>query len=531
MTGAHRQPNHVAVVGCGFSGTSALYQLVERWPVSEITVFEARGRFGPGYPYRPDECPDYLINNTTDTMCLTPENRRAFIDWLATRPDVADASVPDEIDPKGHLPRAVYGKFLQDVIRTAMTMAAIKGIRVRLVPDNVTDIEEADDGTVTLTSDGGRVTADAALLALGRCPPAPPALDQVPPGTRLIADHVSTDALDDLPLDARVHILGASLSAYDVVNRLFSPTTGCRFQRDGAGQLVFEGGPNRRQVLLASRSGRLKKLQSRERMPLARRHLTRDRLTARAAELGGLTLEDVASLIAREAEAHGIALDPDRIAAPYRGCTGTEHVTTRAADILAGDIAAARERRNFLVDLFADAQVDIWDAFGAGALKPAEQARYRREFETATLTHAAPAPIPTGEKLLALMRAGRLAVLTGTGTPIVDRQQILVPHGFGTDRATVVVDTTHRVDRDVTSQHQPALVRNLVARGLMKPDACGLGAAVGLPTLRLEGSRRLHLTGMLLWGPGIFTSSAYLMALMTRRALTAMFDPDLHPAS
>jgi hypothetical protein len=34
-------------------------------PVREITIFEASGEFGPGYAYRPSECRDYLINNTT----------------------------------------------------------------------------------------------------------------------------------------------------------------------------------------------------------------------------------------------------------------------------------------------------------------------------------------------------------------------------------------------------------------------------------------------------------------------------------
>ena len=61
-------PAHVALIGCGFTGTSAFFQLVDRYPVKEITIFEASGRFGPGYPYQPDECHDYLINNTTDTI-------------------------------------------------------------------------------------------------------------------------------------------------------------------------------------------------------------------------------------------------------------------------------------------------------------------------------------------------------------------------------------------------------------------------------------------------------------------------------
>lgn len=80
-------PEHIAIVGCGFTGTSAFYQIVDGYPVREVTIFESSGEFGPGYPYRSDECPDYLLNNTTDTLGLTPRNRRAFYSWLQSKPE------------------------------------------------------------------------------------------------------------------------------------------------------------------------------------------------------------------------------------------------------------------------------------------------------------------------------------------------------------------------------------------------------------------------------------------------------------
>src|SRR5579859_2747243 len=98
---------HVALVGCGFTGTSAFFQLVDGYPVREITIFEKSGRFGPGYPYRPDECRDYLVNNTTDTMCLIPSNRRAFVEWLKMR---GGSTV--RLDEQGHVSRALFGDFL-----------------------------------------------------------------------------------------------------------------------------------------------------------------------------------------------------------------------------------------------------------------------------------------------------------------------------------------------------------------------------------------------------------------------------------
>lgn len=126
-------PKHIAIVGCGFTGTSAFFQLVDQYPINEITIFETTGEFGLGYPYRVDDSADYLLNNTNDTLCLVPSNRRAFLSWLETKPAFAG-----KIDPRGHLPRAVFGMFLTDAFEAARVSAAVKGIKVTLVPHEAT---------------------------------------------------------------------------------------------------------------------------------------------------------------------------------------------------------------------------------------------------------------------------------------------------------------------------------------------------------------------------------------------------------
>jgi uncharacterized NAD(P)/FAD-binding protein YdhS len=78
-------PSCVAIVGCGFTGTSALYQLVTEYTHSnlkKILLFEKSGCFGPGYAYKLTERQDYLINNTTDTMGIVPTHRTAFYEWI-----------------------------------------------------------------------------------------------------------------------------------------------------------------------------------------------------------------------------------------------------------------------------------------------------------------------------------------------------------------------------------------------------------------------------------------------------------------
>ena len=517
---------HLAIIGCGFTGTSALFQAVDRTPVKTITVFEASGAFGPGYPYRDDDCPDYLLNNTTDTLCLVPENRRAFITWLAAHPEIAQ-----DVAPKGHLPRRAYGAFLEDVVAAARTAAAIKGIEVVLVPEAVTGLTREADGGLVLTHGADRTTrADAAILTTGRAPladriPHPPAGAQA----RYIPDHIRNAALDDIALDATVHVLGASLGAYDVVNRVFSEASGCRFERAADG-LRFVPGRNARHVVLCSRTGRLKNMQSRFPRSLDRRFFTADALRAQTGTKG-LTLETIASAIRAEAEAHGATLDWEMLRDPYRGCDTPEALQQRAMQLVDEAIARAADPagRNFLVDLFATAQLDIWQLFGERRLAPHAERRYREAYETATLTFAAPCPISTAEKLLALMRAGRIRLVKGSGDVSYDAADdaYIIAHDHGRERARVLVNAMGALDRDVTSPGQSPLIRDLVRQGLMRPYMLDgrpdKGADIDMATLRLPAAHNIYVANMLLWGPGFFTSSAFLMATFVSRILATMF--------
>ena len=514
-------PEHVALIGCGFTGTSALLQLLERPAVRRITVFEGGGAFGPGYAWHEDECADYLVNNTTDTMCLLPGNRQAFIQWLR--------SGGEQPDPKGHLPRRRFGAFLSQAVQAARVLAAARNVELTLVPAEVTGLTEPAEGGVQLQWPGGSLHADVALLTTGRCPERP-LLQPPPPGSGavFVQTHIRNGALDALPLDATCHVLGASLSAYDVVNRLFAPGTGCRFERGAHGVLRFEPGPNQRRAVLCSRSGRMKKMQSRQRMPIQRRVLTPERLAAHAGR-GTLTLEAVAAMIDDEARGHGITLDWAALRDPYAGCTSADAVNQRAAELLARDITDACEGRNFLVDLGGDAQMLLWDVFGARSLSAVEEQRYRDHAETAARTITAPCPVPTAERLLALMQAGRLVVRHGVQAPrwSAADDAWLLPCAFGTETARVLINTTGSLDRRVDSPAQSPLVRHLRAQGLLQPYRLGgrvsEGAAVDLNTLRAEGSHRLYVVGMWLWGPGFFTSSAYVMAQLVKQLLDGLY--------
>lgn len=520
-------PEHVALIGCGFTGTSAFYQLVDKYPIKKITIFEASGVYGPGYPYRSDECKDYLLNNTTDTLCLIPDNKRAFLNWMKTRPDLEP-----EVDERGNLPRVYYGYFLEDVFKTSLTNAAIKNIKVNLISEEVLNLSETKDKTVVVGWSEGSVEVDKVILTTGHCP-SKDAYDKPTAESPVLyfPNHVNEKSLDNIAIDARVHILGASLSAFDVVGRLFSIESGCRFDRDGKGNLTYIAGNNKRDVILCSRSGRLKKMKSHKLKQIDRRHFTLEYLTS--LDKGeGITLEDVAGAIKKDCALNGGDIDWQEIIDPYAECETEDEVNQKAASILEKDLIAAKTggARNILVDIFGNAGIEIWDCFAAHLLSTDEEKKYRRKFETATLTYEASCPILTAEKLLALHRAGALKVIKGVDQVKFSKKDdaYIIDHEFGLDYANVLINTTGSVDRDVSSSAQPELFQNMISDGLLSPYQGGgtpmLGADVDMNNFRVTGTNNIHMANMMLWGPGFYTSGAIIMATIVDRILKSLFN-------
>jgi hypothetical protein len=230
--------------------------------------------------------------------------------------------------------------------------------------------------------------------------------------------------------------------------------------------------------------------------------------------------------------AAGVQLDRATLLSPYAGCDSGEKLNRRAAALLAQDIdeAASNEpTANFVVDYLDNAQFDIWDLFALQRLSQQQESLFRSEYESALLTCAAPCPIPTAQKVLALMQTGRLSVVKGVKSIGRDESGngVLIEHAFGTEHARYVVNATGMVDRNVNSEQQPELISNLARRGLLRPyELCGApapGAAVDMETFRCEGATNIYTANMFLWGPGFFVSSAIMMATIVKRLLAAAF--------
>jgi uncharacterized NAD(P)/FAD-binding protein YdhS len=206
-----RTATRVAIVGAGFSGTMLALNLLEQADVEVLLIERDRHRMGAGVAYSSSESA-HLLNVRAGNMSAFADRPDHFCDWLAARGLGCDAAF---------VTRATYGRYLRETLARAMER---HGRRLKLVDDEVLDIEERG-GQVTLgLVNGGLIEADRAVLAIGNLPPHdPPAIAGAHlPAHRYIGDPWASAFEEGLDKAAAVLVIGTGLTAVDVILRLVS---------------------------------------------------------------------------------------------------------------------------------------------------------------------------------------------------------------------------------------------------------------------------------------------------------------------
>lgn len=215
MNAPHSPALRVVIVGGGFTGASLAWQLARMQLPLRLTVVEPRAELGRGLAYSATD-PAHRINVPAHRMSLDRDNRADFADWLAENPDLLDARAQagnGDLFPQ----RGLFGRYVADRLAPHLQSGAIRHARAR-----VSDIQrDGADKLLLLLSDDSRIHADLLVLATGHPAPAlPRALSAIANAPGLIADPNDAARLARVAPDARVLILGAALSAADVVTTL-----------------------------------------------------------------------------------------------------------------------------------------------------------------------------------------------------------------------------------------------------------------------------------------------------------------------
>lgn len=190
------------VVGAGASGLLSAAHLRSQDPGHCVAIVDPRPAGDVGIAYSTRDA-DHLMNVRSGDLSAFPADGAHFVAWLSDRDEACD--------PRGFVPREVYGAYLRDLIGADV----IERRRVGVVA-----LDRDSDSLTAVLSDGSSIGAGHAVLALGHArPSAVPWLDDRGPSptlaARVVGDPWAAGALDAIGPDDTVVVIGSGLTAVD----------------------------------------------------------------------------------------------------------------------------------------------------------------------------------------------------------------------------------------------------------------------------------------------------------------------------
>lgn len=532
----------IAIVGMGATGVAAFVHLVRalarrrigRGGSEAVTVhcFESSDKLGHGLAYSTQQdC--HRLNMRAATMSLFPEHPGDFVEWLSTSnaaraPERSsddfscDTSKPWSSAHQQYVPRRKFGEYLNVRLRESVEQARHCGIKVVHHRAPVHALDQLGNKYWVTTPDA-RTECDTALLCLGYLPRR--ATEPFEQSAHFIPNPFDTARLDQIPLQARVGILGSSLTAVDAVltleGRGFHGKVSCFSRRRGLPKV--QGAPTPHVAM----------------SPTALRSCTLNGIRRATSRAGGqLSLSDAFQML--RDDLHGV---PGAQELPHHAQRWDGY---HALSALQRDVEEARAGRvpwYPILDATGAVAPSLWRA-----LDDASKREFLRDYESlwAMVRHCM--PLPTAERLLTLVEAGTLDVRVGLQSVNI-REEAVAETAESASATAVTANATPRFElvcstgRDTTrhgvdylidgrgaefdvSRVQSPLLDSLRQGGLLRPCPHG-GVDVDFDTCALVDSRGQRAPGLFFVGPltkGVhfYTNSFETQRDNAQRAVSAL---------
>ncbi|HEX4024869.1 MAG TPA: FAD/NAD(P)-binding protein [Steroidobacteraceae bacterium] len=198
----------IAIIGGGFCGCALAAALLRHPPAAptRIILIERRRSVGCGVAYASGPFP-YVLNVPAARMPPLCDDPSQLVRFAQSRVPGAGA--------QSFLPRALYGDYLRDALRTA-ELTAPPHVRLERVHGEATEVRHGQQGTALLVRVGGRQEAmDHVVLACGDPPPVARAYAADVPGhPAYVRDPHQQDFIR--PSDRAVLLVGTGLTMIDV---------------------------------------------------------------------------------------------------------------------------------------------------------------------------------------------------------------------------------------------------------------------------------------------------------------------------
>ncbi len=442
-------PAALAIIGSGPSAIYLLRHLLDHLdalaePVASIAIFEKSGTSGMGMPYSPETTDIHNLSNIASEEL--PRLVLPFADWLRLQ----DPAVLMEIGVRGPIddgevyPRLALGRYLQGQYRALVGELKDRGVQVTEYPGcRIADIsvEPVDGGVTLVTEHGVRHTCGRLVIATGHCWPE----EDQPERGRYTSPWPIRKLLpeDGTYLNFAIGTLGASLSAFDVVNSLAHRHGS--FTGEDEGRLRYEPHPGTEgfRIVMHSVQGLLPHLQFAQTNAMREiyRHIRREDLLALVDARGFLRLERYFDKVCRPVLVDAFLADglpeiasllerPDFHLRDFVDRMTDEHQYADAFEGMRIEMGEALE--SVLGDRpihWKETVDDLMYTLNFHAeLMPAEDHLTLGKVVMPFLMNVIAAmPLPSGEALLALHEAGKLELVSGK-VEIPDHQ----PHADST---------------------------------------------------------------------------------------------------
>ncbi|MGK5048987.1 FAD/NAD(P)-binding protein [Janthinobacterium sp. GB4P2] len=206
----------IVIIGAGFSGVALVSQLVRQAGTAplRIVLVNRSGSMARGLAYGTRSA-DHVLNVPAGNMSAVAEDSNHFLNFARSQ----DPSV----QAHSFVLRRVYGDYLESMLKSA-EQSLQSNLSLERITGEVESIETALGGQRITLVNGHVIEADKVVLAFGHFASPHPGAAATPffAGHRYVRDPWSMAALDAIPHDAPVLLVGTGLSAIDVCMTLMN---------------------------------------------------------------------------------------------------------------------------------------------------------------------------------------------------------------------------------------------------------------------------------------------------------------------
>jgi uncharacterized NAD(P)/FAD-binding protein YdhS len=204
----NRSSFRVAIIGGGFSGTSLAAELLRTGdPSVSVTLIEGGAALGRGVAYG-TRYAGHLLNVPAQNMSALASDASHFLRW-AQRYDGGTAQ------PGDFLPRCVYGRYVESVLKDAIDGS--EG-RFEWKRDEAVGVAPLGKKVEVSLRSGSQITANKVVLALGNFPPADlKVAGLTESSSRYVSNPWLGNALENVRHDENILLVGSGLTSVDVV--------------------------------------------------------------------------------------------------------------------------------------------------------------------------------------------------------------------------------------------------------------------------------------------------------------------------